>query len=185
MPNIFSFIKSYSEFVELSENDKGYQRTMEWSKIKLVVTITFNGWHPWTIVLESAILDVSAILDPSPHLHSLRKKFFKIMESNFSIALCDWTFSKNFFFFLFGFSFTNIHNSRDTKGKRPFLTPLHQLHLLQRHWHIIRTIFSMVHDLGVKSWLSVRDFIEIFYISDISLWNVYQKYLFKNVWLAL
>ena len=101
MPNIFSFIKSYSEFVELSENDKGYQRTMEWSKIKLVVTITFNGWHPWTIVLESAILDVSAILDPSPHLHSLRKKFFKIMESNFSIALCDWTFSKNFFFFSF------------------------------------------------------------------------------------
>ena len=28
MPNIFSFIKSYSEFVELSENDKGYQRTV-------------------------------------------------------------------------------------------------------------------------------------------------------------
>ena len=46
MPNIFSFIKSYSEFVELSENDKGYQRTVEGSKIKLVVTITFNGWHP-------------------------------------------------------------------------------------------------------------------------------------------
>ena len=65
------------------------------------------------------MLDVSPILDPSPQLQSFRKKFFKLMKSNFSIVLCDWTLSKNFFLFYFYLDFLSqtftVHGT--TRGR--------------------------------------------------------------------
>ena len=47
-----------------------------------------------------------------------------------------------FFFFLSGFSFTNIHDSQDSKGKGEgiCLNPLYLLHRLHRHLDISRAI---------------------------------------------
>ena len=43
------------------------------------------------------MFDVAAILDPPPPLQLLTKKFFKIMEKNFSsMILCGWMFSREF-----------------------------------------------------------------------------------------
>ena len=46
------------------------------------------------------------------------------------------------FFFLSGFSFTNIHDSQDSRGMGEgiFLTPLYHFHLLHRHLDIGRAI---------------------------------------------
>ena len=51
-----------------------------------------------------------------------------------------WIFQ--FFFFLGGFSFTNIHDSQDSKGKGRlfFLTLLYHFHPLHRHSDISRAI---------------------------------------------
>ena len=57
-------------------------------KMKLVVTIVIDGWQLQNI----NTLDVTAVLDSPFHLQSLKKEFFKIMESNFSIVLCGWMF---------------------------------------------------------------------------------------------
>ena len=39
-----------------------------------VVSVVINGWEPLAIVLKSSILDVAAVLDPSPYLQSPRKE---------------------------------------------------------------------------------------------------------------
>ena len=40
----------------------------------VVVSVVINGWEPLAIVLKSSILDVAAVLDPSPYLQSPRKE---------------------------------------------------------------------------------------------------------------
>ena len=63
------------------------------------------------------------------------------MEEVYSAANRNNSFSF-LFFFLSGFSFTNIHDSQDSKGKGEgiCLNPLYLLHRLHRHLDISRAI---------------------------------------------
>ena len=56
-------------------------------------------------------------------------------------------------FFLSGFSFTNIHNSQDSRGRgRPFfLTPLYHFHPLHRYLDISRAITAESSPLHIAS----------------------------------
>ena len=97
MPDNWSFILSYSEFVEFTGNFKGYgeSKASPTSKMMLIVTIVINGWQSWPIITKSSILDFAAVLGPPRNLQSLRKEFFKL-EINFSKGLCSWMFSQEY-----------------------------------------------------------------------------------------
>lgn len=84
MPDSWWFIIpfiNYSELVEHQGVTKGIEyidgfKAAKTYKIELVVTIVINGWQSWIIVTKSSILDVAAVLNPTLHLHFLRKEFF-------------------------------------------------------------------------------------------------------------
>ena len=66
-------------------------------KMELFVTTVHRYQSLTTIVTMCSHLDVAAVLDPPPHFQSLRKEFFKLKESNFSIVLCGWMFFWEFY----------------------------------------------------------------------------------------
>ena len=66
------------------------------SRMELIVTIVIMGQHPWTSATKGFILNAAVTLDPPPHLPSIKQEFFKLVESDFSIVLCGWMFSREF-----------------------------------------------------------------------------------------
>ena len=110
------------------------------------------------------------------------------MQSSFSVAFVA-EYSSRFFsylYFLCGFSFTNIHNPQDQfigEGEAICNSslPLPPASKILRHWPINFFLWFMIQTLTV-------DYMHLFkkkrYISDISLRNLYKKYLFNNVLLG-
>ena len=76
--------------------------------------------------------------------------FSKLIANILPVIFC--TFSV-FFFFLPGFSFTNIHHPRDSTGKGEgiYLTPLYHFQPLHRHLDISRAITAEVSPLHIAS----------------------------------
>ena len=65
---------------------RGECRASETSKMEHFVII-INSFQPLAIIMDRSTLDVAAALDLPPHLQFLRKEFFNLIVSNFSIVL--------------------------------------------------------------------------------------------------
>ena len=111
--------------------------------------------------LRTATLLKRDLIKKKPLVFSLEicETFKNIFWENISgwllfVFICVWILRsfRNclFFFFLSGFSFTNIHRQQG-KGEGIFLTPLYHFHLLHRHLDISRAITAESSRLHIAS----------------------------------